>query len=220
MVKLVTVIPARGGSKRLPGKNIRPLDGKPLIAYSIEYSKNEIPEAEVFVSTDGEDIAKVSEQYGATVLKRPDELGGDYVTSSQVLQWVSQNQLPDYNYLVLLQATNPLRPAGMIQEALKQMQEHHAESLMSVSTLIMKLGKIKEGKYVPFNYQLGQRSQDLEPLYFENGLLYITSKRMIDAGKIYDENSLPFICDDELAQVDIDTIEDFKKAEFMLNMHK
>lgn len=76
-MKYVTVIPARGGSKRLPGKNIFPLGGKPLLAHSILYSRQVLPDTEVYVSTDNEEIARVAREYGADVIERPAELSGD-----------------------------------------------------------------------------------------------------------------------------------------------
>ena len=88
---------------------------------------------------------------------------------------------------------------------------------MTVSRNHQKFGKISDGKFTPFNYNMGQRSQDLEPLYFENGLLYITKAEAILKDKILAKNNSPLIVNHAFSNVDIDTEEDLKYAEFVIN---
>lgn len=222
-MKYITVIPARGGSKRFPGKNIHLLAGHPLIAHSIEYSLSNDHISATYVSTDSPEIKTVSLNYGAVVLERPEELSGDHVTTVAVLTHVAKtllSQRVDFDYMVLLQATNPLRPYNLLDEAIDIIEKGEYDSLMTVNRDPRKLGKIIDGKFTPWNYQFGMRSQDMDPLYYENGLLYITSKEQILNGKIMGDNMYPMIMDHIFGEVDIDTREDMAYAEYVLKHYK
>lgn len=222
-MKYITVIPARGGSKRFPQKNIYPLNGCPLIAHSIEYSLSNEHITTTYVSTDSPEIKTVSQGYGAIVLDRPEELSGDHVATALVLTHVAKTLLSqgeDFDYMVLLQATNPLRPIELLDEAIKVIETGGYDSLMTVNRDPRKLGKIIDGKFNPWNYQFGMRSQDMDPLYYENGLLYITSKEQILKGKIMGDNMYPMIMDHIFGEVDIDTREDMFYAEYVLQHYK
>ena len=186
-MKYVMLIPARGGSKRFPGKNIYPLAGKPLLAHSIEYSRRVLPDTEVYVSTDSEEIAAVARKYGAVVIKRPVELSGDLCSSDVVLQHAATELLSEgkeFDYMIHIQATNPLRPEGMMEEALRIIELEKCDSLFAVTPQVRKLGHLAEGRFIPWNFTFGQRSQDMETLYFENGLLYISHRDLILNGRI------------------------------------
>ena len=111
-MEYITIIPARGGSKRFPGKNLYEFMGKPLIAHSIEYSMTCPSVHHTYVSTDDEKIKQVSLQFGAEVIDRPSELGSDYATSADVMKNAVEQMIAkgvDFDYVLLLQATNPLR---------------------------------------------------------------------------------------------------------------
>ena len=216
-MKYIALIPARGGSKRLPRKNILPLAGKPLIAHSIEYAINEnIP---VYVSTDDLEIKEVSLQYGAKVIDRPSELASDYATTASVLQhaaqWLIQNGV-EFDYIIILQPTNPLRPKSMLQEAITIIENECSDSLMSVNPILRKQGRIVENHFEPVNYEFGQRSQDMEVWYYENGLLYFTSKCKCLEGVVMTPNARPLICDHIYGEIDIDTLDDFRKAQYFM----
>lgn len=218
-MKFITVIPARGGSKRFPNKNIFPLGGIPLIAHSINYSLNNKEISRTYVSTDSDSIKEVSENFGAIVLSRSAELSGDFVPTITVLQDVViqlQAKEIDFDYIVLLQATNPLRPDFLLNDAIKIMKTGKFDSLMTVSRSDKKLGKIINNRFCPWNYEFGQRSQDLEPLYYENGLLYISAKKLIQNGEIIGDNMFPMIVDHIYGQIDIDTRNDMDYAEYIL----
>ena len=220
-MKYIAVIPARGGSKRFPGKNIAPLKGNPLIAYSIEYAKESGLEY-VYVSTDSKEIGTVSEQYGAEIMPRSEELAGDFVPTADVLKDVAQRLLAkevDFDAFVLLQPTNPLRPKGLLNEAMQIMESGKYDSLCTVTRCDKKLGKIVDNQFVPWNYRFGQRSQDLEPLYYENGLLYIIRKDLLLQGRIFGDTMYPLVVDHPFGEVDIDTKEDMAYAEYMMNVY-
>ena len=221
-MRTIAIIPARGGSKRLPGKNIRLLDGIPLIEHSINYAKGFSKYIDnIFVSTDSSEIKKVALDCGVDVIERPKHLSTDFSTSVSALKHVLES-LPgvDVENVVLLQPTNPLRPETLLQEAFKKFEEGGYESLMTVTEVRHKIGTIIAEKYKPFNYTIGQRSQDLEPLYFENGLLYIIKAKLILEDKLLGKKNFPFIVNHPYAKVDIDELQDLEYAEFLLRKEK
>lgn len=221
-MKYITVIPARGGSKRFPRKNTHVLNGSPLICHSIEYSLKSLKVSGTYVSTDAEDIKAISCVAGAEIIDRPDELAGDYATSASVMKHAVEylaSKGVEFDFVILLQATNPLRPKGLLDEAIEIMESGKYQSLFTVSRSEKKLGKIIEGKYVPWNYTFGMRSQDMDPLYYENGLLYITSKELLLQEIIEGQDAYPLVVDHPFGEVDIDTREDFEYAKFILSQY-
>ena len=221
--KYLTVIPARGGSKRFPGKNTHDLNGLPLICHSIVYSQNNPQIVGTYVSTDGEEIKRVSKGAGAEIIDRPAELADDYATTAAAMKHAVQYLIKkgvEFDFVVLLQATNPLRPKKLLDDAIKIIEKGENDSLFTVNKSEKKLGKIVDGKFVPWNYRFGQRSQDLDPLYYENGLLYITSKELLLQEVIEGPKAYPMVVDHPYGEVDIDTVEDFHYAEFTLNQYR
>ena len=220
-MKTIAIIPARGGSKRLHNKNLLPLGGIPLLAHSILFAKeNAETIEEVYVSTDDEDIKKVALEYGATVIDRPAHLSGDNEPTLSAMQHALETIGDDVDTVILLQPTNPLREKNLLREAYEIYQFDHYNSLFTVTRNYDKLGRIIDAKFVPYNYTIGQRSQDLEPLYFENGLLYITNAQTIREGHIISDKAFPFIVDHPFSKVDIDTKDDFDYAEYLYLKHQ
>ena len=216
--KTIAIIPARGGSKRLPNKNTILIGGIPLIAHSILYAKeNSSIIDEVYVSTDDENIKRISLKYGAKVIDRPKSISGDLEPTISALQHAINAIGLDIENIVLLQPTNPLRPKTLLKDCFEKYQNLNCDSLFTVTQNHQKLGKIINNKYVAFNYKIGQRSQDLEPLYYENGLLYISKTKTILEGNIISEKAFPYIENHIFATVDIDTKEDLEYAQYLLN---
>lgn len=210
-MKSIAIIPARGGSKRLRGKNILPLGDLPLLAHSIlEAQRHDFIDA-VYVSTDDRQIKEVALRYGAQVVDRPAAISGDTEPTVTALKHVVEI-LGFEGVVFLLQPTNPLRPAGLLREAFEIFSQTQSDSLMTVSRNHHKLGKIIDNNFVPFNYQIGQRSQDLEPLYYENGLLYLIDSKLLLQERIVGERPFPLVVDHPFAGVDIDTQSDFDLA--------
>jgi len=127
----LAIIPARGGSKRLPRKNILDLNGTPLIAYSIEAGLKSKYIDKVIVSSDDEEILKISKKYGALTLIRPDELAGDMATTFDAIAHTIENT-KEYDYIVLLQPTSPLRDEKHIDEAIELLEGKEANAVVSV----------------------------------------------------------------------------------------
>ncbi|PBJ13843.1 cytidylyltransferase domain-containing protein [Flavobacterium sp. ACN6] len=219
-MKNIAIIPARGGSKRLPQKNIKLIDGIPLLAFSILFAKaNHKIIDEIYVSTDDEKISQIALEYGAKVIERPEAISGDYEPTVSALKHVLETIDLNVENVILLQPTNPIRPENLLKEAFEIYKKQNRNSLFTVSKNHKKFGKIDNQKFIAYNYQIGQRSQDLEPLYFENGLLYITKAGLILEDTIISDDAFPFEIDHIFASVDIDTQEDFDYAEYLYNKH-
>lgn len=213
--KYLAVIVARKHSKRLSGKNLRPLNGKALITHSIDFAlENKRFFEKIMISTDDEDVQKIASQKGVIALQRPAELATDTASSVSVLKHALASVSDPIDAVVLLQPTNPFRKKQLMAEAIELFENLLAESLLTVSPLRKKFGKISQNHYQPLNYQIGQRSQDMEPLFFENGLLYITSSHLVNNNKMLCDYPTALITDYPEAEIDIDTLDDFRLAEY------
>lgn len=221
--KVYALIPARGGSKRLPKKNSLALAGKPLIAWTIEAALNSQYIDKVLVSTDSEEIAAISREYGASVpALRPEPLANDTAATEQVIWYELDNHAQDAEILVLLQPTSPLRTVKQIDEALAFHQEKEAFSVVSVTPCehppewIGLLPADKNmGDFLPKSAM--KRSQDLQQSYRLNGAIYIydvDKLRMLKSIKPTD-NSFAYVMSNETS-VDIDDIQDFRFADFII----
>jgi CMP-N-acetylneuraminic acid synthetase len=223
MTNTIAIIPARGGSKRIPEKNIQLLGGIPLLVHSINYAiENSAFIDAIYVSTDDATIKKIALDHGVKVIDRPVALSGDLEPTISALKHALNTIDEDVENVVLLQPTNPLRPQNMLKEAFEVYQKGNYDSLFTVTRNHQKFGKIINAKFIPSNYTIGQRSQDLEPLYFENGLLYITKAALIlpldcarADSKIISENAFPFEVNHVFGSIDIDTPEDLEYAEYL-----
>ena len=219
-IKNIAIIPARGGSKRLPGKNFKVFGKHPLLAHSILYAL-QFPEIinTVVVSTDDDDLAAIAKSYGAEISMRPVNLASDNEPVITALQHTLQNHNESFDNVFLLQPTNPLRPPDLLSRAYKSYLESDVESLISVSLLNEKFGEIVGKSFQPGNYAMGQRSQDLKPLYKENGLLYITKSEAILKGEILTSDNYALVTNSPFDNVDIDTESDFIFAETLLKKY-
>ena len=212
----IAIIPARGGSKRLPQKNLLPLGELALLVHSIRYAlSNSAIIDDVYVSTDDERIKQLALENGAKVIDRPANISGDLEPTVSALRHVLESIEEVVENVILVQPTNPLRPQNLLEEAFEVFQKGNYDSLFSVTRNHQKFGKITGNKFEPFNYSIGQRSQDLEPLFFENGLLYITKASLILDDTIISENGFPFETNHIFGNVDIDNPEDLEYAEYL-----
>ena len=217
------IIPARSNSKRLPGKNMKNFGGKPLIQHSIDFALNHFDKESIWVNSDDEKIIQFAIQKGVKTTKRPIYLALDETPTVEVLKFQidffkKENIICDA--IILFQPTNPFRKAELLNQALEKFKESKRNSLATFSISHKKIGKIQKNYFRPINYQPGQRSQDLNLTYYENGLIYITKSDSIINGEILTDDVYPFICENIEASVDIDTIEDFKFAEILLKQKR
>jgi len=222
--KILAIIPARGGSKKLPGKNIKLMAGKPLIAYTIEAALESRYIDKVIVSTDDEKISEVSKKYRAEVVRRPDYLATDTIKTVGVVLHALE-VLKKVNYIpevvILLQPTSPLRTADDIDRATDIFLENKndCELVMSVCETNIYWSLKEEGKYLKsvFDHKcLSERNQDLPKTYIMNGATYITTPEIIKKYKaVHSEKIMPYFMPKEKS-IDIDDESDFKLAEKLL----
>lgn len=219
----LAVVPARGGSKRLPNKNILKLNEKPLISYTIEAGLESQYIDKVVVSSDSEDILCVAKEYDIESLKRPDALASDTATTVDVLIHAIKSTSKEYKYLVLLQATSPLRTAKHIDEAIELFEQKSADAVISVVEVEhspLWSNKLDEDlfmkDFIPKEV-LNKRAQDLEPYYRLNGAIYIINieKFLEEKSFFLQENSYAYVMD-KISSVDIDEKIDFMLAEITL----
>ena len=218
MSMILAVIPARGGSKRLPGKNIAPFGGHPLLWWSVALAMS-LENVRCVVSTEDHEIGQIAAQSGAEVVNRPLELAGDESSITQVLAHAVraatvQGQV--YDGIMLLQPTNPLRPLSMVRDAIARFLSEPCDSLISVSRRSLKIGRIESGAFVR-NYAPDSQSRTTPPTFYENGLLYLTkSSVLLDRQSIYGDHALAFETHRPFDDVDIDEPVDLMIGEAIL----
>jgi CMP-N,N'-diacetyllegionaminic acid synthase len=228
-MRILALITARGGSKRLLGKNIRLLGGKPLIVWSIAVAKN-IPEiCDILVSTDDPAIATICREAGAYVpWLRPAELATDTASTVDValhaLDWyVAENGVVDG--ILLLQPTSPFRTKATVQRGIELFDNYAHQPVLGVSpTHAHPMWTLKmAGDYlVPYmkEHGLGTRSQDLPPAYVVNGSFYLITPADIRACHSFlGSKTIPLLIESPEEALDIDTEWDFKLAELYINNH-
>ncbi len=220
---VVGFIPARGGSKRLPGKNLRLFAGRPLIAYSISLARSAPGIDRCVVSTDDDEIAGAARAWGAEVVRRPAALATDTATTAAAAQHAVRELEAAgaaVDLLVTLQPTNPLRTVGLVEAGLALFRQARPDSVVSVAPTTIKTGVLRNDLFVP-DYVPGTRSQDLPERYYETGLLYITDGRLVrDQGDLFGRRIAALRTDPLFAEADIDTAEDCERAELLYARHR
>jgi len=224
----IAIIPARGGSKRIPKKNIKDFLGKPIIAYSIETALSSQCFDKVIVSTDNEDIAKVARKYGAEVpFIRPVELSDDYTGTNDVvkhaLSWLLEQGF-EVKYVCCIYATVPFLKSKFLKEGLKKLQssgKSFAFSLTSFASPIQRAIKIQDDEISMFYPEhVLTRSQDLDEAYHDAGQFYWGKPQaFLDEVGMFSEDSISVVLPRYLVQ-DIDTLEDWERAELMYKIIK
>jgi CMP-N-acetylneuraminic acid synthetase len=226
MSTAIALIPARGGSKGLPGKNIKLLTGKPMIAWTIEAALSCNAIDRVFVSTEDLEIASIAQQYGAeTPFFRPKKLASD--TSSSVdlaihaLQWLEESEHFKPDFLLLLQPTSPLRTAVDIHETIELQARRNADAIISVCRTphpphwIMRFAS--DGSLLPyFGTPEISRRQDAKPAYHLNGAIYLVRTEVLVKQKtFFPKRSFGYIMPFDRS-IDIDSAWDFHLADLIL----
>ena len=219
----VAIIPARGGSKRIPRKNIKDFHGKPLIAYSIEVALKSKLFDKVIVSTDDEEIAKIAMQYGAVIpFLRPKELSDDFTGTGAVVEHIMnylKQQGENYDFICTIYATAPFLDKKYLIEGFEKLKNSSAKNAFSCTSMpfpIQRTFKITQNERCEmfWSENFTKRSQDLEEAFQDAGQFYWTNLNIKSNEIIFGKDSIPIVLPRHLVQ-DIDTLEDWIRAEFM-----
>ncbi|MCF2948136.1 pseudaminic acid cytidylyltransferase [Paraglaciecola aquimarina] len=220
----LAVIPARGGSKRIPGKNIKMFAGKPLIAYSIQAALDSGEFEKVLVSTDSEDVAQIAKEYGAEVpFYRPADLSNDYVGTMPVtrhaIEYCKQNFF-EPEFCCCIYATAPFLTAESLKMGIEKLRKDKSKkfafSVTSFPFPVQRaLKQVDTGIAPMYPEFIGKRSQDLAEAFHDAGQFYWgTQDAYLKNDKVFAPHSIPVILPRHLVQ-DIDTPEDWQRAELM-----
>jgi CMP-N-acetylneuraminic acid synthetase len=218
------VIPARGGSKGIPKKNIKPLAGRPLLAYTVDAARKSRRLTHLVVSTDDAEIADVARGLGVEVVDRPGELAGDATPTLPVVEHALQVLEPRhgrFDYVFTLQVTSPFRSAADVDRAIDLLHSSGAESVIGVVRVFdnhpARIKKIRNGRLEAFDTPEpeGVRRQDLPPAYLRNGAVYVVRRDVIERGSLLGEDQCPFEMPPERS-INIDEPLDFALAEAAL----
>jgi len=218
------VIPARGGSKSIPLKNIVPLCGKPLLAYTIEAALAAGCLSSLVVSTDHDKIAAVAEHYGASVIWRPEALATDEAPTEQALihalETIAAERGDMPGMVLTLEPTSPFRTAGTIQRCVAMLADTGVDSVVGVVATHGCYGRIIDGRFEHLIPNQPRRRQDREALYKESSTIYGTRSNVLLAGKsVLGERPCPLIVEPEEA-IDINTPLDLTIAEALMKPRK
>jgi N-acylneuraminate cytidylyltransferase/CMP-N,N'-diacetyllegionaminic acid synthase len=227
--RILAIIPARGGSKGLPGKNIRNLCGKPLIAWSIEHAQNSNYVDQVFVSTDSIEIAKIAEEYGSFVPElRPAEYASDESPSSAFIIYTLQkmaNEQNCFDVFVLLEPTSPLRDVEDIDRAIEILiDSESAESIAGVCKVenihpTFMLTLTTSGLIQPYeSHSKSLRRQDLTDIFYFEGSVYASQvDAYLQKKSFYHDKTLPYIVP-KWKSFEVDDIVDFEIIETIMKL--
>ncbi|TDO95984.1 cytidylyltransferase domain-containing protein [Marinomonas balearica] len=222
-MRTVAFIPARGGSKGIPGKNIKDIAGKPLIVWSIERAKNSKLVDKVIVSTDSEEIAKIAKENGAEVpFLRPEDISGDTATTESAMlhycDWLEKNN-ELYDNLLLVQVTSPIRAETRFDDAINYFKNNQLDSLLSVCPSHRFFWRDLENPVASYDFKNRPRRQDLkqsEIPYMETGSFYITKIEKLRKHKNRLCGKVGMFVTPEEESYEIDSLVDFKFCESML----
>jgi N-acylneuraminate cytidylyltransferase len=228
MQNIIAIIPARGGSKRIPQKNIKSFFGKPMLSYAINACKDAGIFSEIMVSTDCDEIAKVAMNNGACVpFMRSQKTADDFATTFDVLEEVISNYKKDkreFDYVCCVYPCVPFLSGTTLQKAYQQLTASDNEALQPVCKYPVPIEwamKIENGLLIPNDRQAQFiRSQDLEPKYFDVGMFYfVKNEALLKEKTLTPVKTMAYIMDEREVQ-DIDTIDDWNLAELKYKLLK
>ncbi len=221
--KTIAIIPARGGSKGIPGKNLIPINGKPLIAWSINHALSSSLVDEVWVSSDSQEILKFSESIGAKTITRPLEISGDNASSESAwIDAIIQIQKMDENIglVVGMQATSPIRNQKDIDNAIVQYRQEGLDTLFSGNILDdMNYWSINDNGdlySVNYDYQNRKRRQELQEKFLENGSFYIFTSEGVLSNNNRLHGKIGCYLMDKKTMFQIDEMEDIEICEAIM----
>jgi len=224
-LNILSIIPARGGSKRIPKKNLLLLNDIPLIGYSILHSLESKYINKTVVSTDNNEIREISNTYsGVDVLERPAEISADKSTTEETISHVL-GELSKISYepdiVIILQVTSPLRRQGIIDKAINKFISSEADSLLSVTKNNRFIWHINNNKPEPLNYNYNNRprTQEINQQFMENGSFYIFKPWLIDKKSSRLGGKIEIYEMDFWSSFEIDDREDYELVKYIYNQH-
>ncbi len=218
--RFLAVVPARGGSKSVPRKNIRELAGRPLLDWTLDQIRA-VPELDLaVVSTDDAEIAAISRQGGGQVIDRPPKISGDTATTESALlhalDVLESDGMEPFDYLIVLEPTSPLRKPETIRRCMRSIVERNGQSLMTVTETRSNIGRREDGLFRPLTPNAPRRRQDRMPLYVESSTVYVARVDFLrETGSLVADDWLSEIVSEEEA-MDINSELDFRTAEHQL----
>ncbi|MGV9003501.1 acylneuraminate cytidylyltransferase family protein [Flavobacterium sp.] len=226
-MKVLVIIPARGGSKGVPKKNIKLLGDKPLVAYAIDCAKNAKKVARIIVSTDSQEIATIAKLYNCDYNIRPQELAEDTSNVVTAVEYVYNQLNEDFDVLLLLQPTSPFRTSNDLDEIISLLEENNAiDGVISVVPMDdmhpARMYNLSNENQLASYVEDGEtkRRQDLKPIYYRNGCFYaVRTKAFFQEKSFMVKNKMAYIMKPEWL-VNIDTPRDFRIAELLLEEWK
>jgi YrbI family 3-deoxy-D-manno-octulosonate 8-phosphate phosphatase len=219
MSDILAIIPARGGSKGIPRKNVRPIVGKPLLGWTIEAARGSNRVNRVAVSTDDPEIAAVARHFGAEVIDRPPEISDDTASSESALLHALDHLRDVEGYepdlVVFLQATSPFRRPDDIQAAIEKLEHEEADSLFSACPAHGFVWRLHQGRLQPlsYDYRCRPRRQDIGEDFVENGSIYVFRPRILREFNNRLGGKVSVYCMDPLDSFQIDEAGDFERME-------
>ena len=218
-INILIVIPARGGSKSIPRKNLRLLNGKPLIYYSIKTALSSRFNADIYVSSDDDEILITAKLFGALPHKRDARIADDKSTLDPVIyscyEFAMQENCKSYDLIITMQPTSPLLKTSSLDSAIQQaIDNFKTDTIIAAKDTTSLTWRKEDNKYLP-NYKKRLNRQDLTPNYTETGAFLITRKSVISpTNRIGDHVDLYLLSDGE--EIDIDTFDDWNICEYKL----
>lgn len=211
-MKIIAIIPARGGSKGIPKKNLIDFAGKPLLAWTIEQAITSKLISEVYVSSDSNKILSIARNYGVNSIFRPKELSNDNSSSESALLHAIDQIDDEPDLVVFLQATSPLRKINDIDNAIKKLNEESSDSLLSLIKNQEFIWKETNGVLSPLTYDLNNRCdhRSLKKLYYENGSIYIFKPDILRRYNNRLGGKLSSYYMESWQRADIDNVEDYE----------
>ena len=220
---ILAVIPARGGSKRLPRKNILDLNGKPLISYTIEAALQSNYIAKTIVTSDSDEVLEIASKFQSDTIKRPQEFASDTATTFDAIEHTILNQNKTFDYIILLQPTSPLRTSKNIDDAIELLIDKKADGVISVCEVDHPVqwnmpleNDLEISKFI--NSMDSKRSQEQEKHYRLNGAIYIANtKKLLQEKTFFLKSNIFASIMDKKNSIDIDDQLDFKFANFLIS---
>lgn len=219
--RFLAVVPARGGSKSVPQKNIRSLGGRPLLHHTVDQLQAVTEIDCAVVSTDDEKIRDVAKSVGVRVIDRPAELSGDTAPTELALIH-ALDKLADqgeyFDYVMVLEPTSPFRSSATIRRCMNRIVRDNGQSLMTVIETRSNIGVLEEGYFKPLNSGAPRRRQEREPFFVESSTVYISRVDFLrETGSLVCQNWLSEIVEENEA-IDINSPLDFKIAEAIFSL--